>query len=107
MTPLNLVNKIQKLQKEFSGCRRCPLHLTRNQIVFGEGNIRKQILIIGEGPGKEEDSSGRPFAGKSGKLLTAAIEGIFNDTRMDSVYITNIVKCRPSEIITLGVINSI
>ena len=96
MTSLTLENKIQKLHKEFSDCTRCPLHLTRNQLVFGEGNPKNKILLIGEGPGKEEDSSGRPFVGKSGKLLTTAIESIFNDTRINSVYITNIVKCRPT-----------
>lgn len=61
----------------------------------GEGNPRAELMFIGEGPGEEEDMQGRPFVGRSGKLLTEALEkaGI----RREDVYITNVVKCRPPE----------
>jgi len=88
--------QMQILREEFSECSLCALHLTRNKLVFGEGNTNNRILIIGEGPGKEEDRVGRPFVGRSGQLLTEAIEITFNKPRSESVYITNIVKCRPT-----------
>lgn len=64
-----------------------------NTIVFGEGNPDAQLMIIGEAPGREEDNQGRPFVGRSGKLLTKALEAV--GLMRSSVFITNIVKCRP------------
>ncbi|MDD3125363.1 MAG: uracil-DNA glycosylase [Candidatus Kapabacteria bacterium] len=73
----------------------CPLGKTRRNFVFGTGNPNADILIIGEGPGAEEDAQGKPFVGRSGQLLTKIIEAI-KFTR-DEVFIANIVKCRPPE----------
>jgi len=88
--------KLDKLRHKFINCTLCPLSSTREKFVFGEGNPESKILFVGEGPGKEEDIQGKPFVGRSGKLLTIAIETIFGRPREDATYITNIVKCRPT-----------
>ncbi len=74
-------------------CTRCPLHRTRRQAVPGEGAARAAILLIGEAPGRDEDASGRPFVGRAGRILEAALEAA--GLPRDSVFITNVVKCRP------------
>ncbi len=76
-------------------CEACPLSKGRKHTVPGEGNVRSPIIFVGEGPGEEEDSTGRPFVGKAGQLLDKIFESI-NFVRSD-LYITNIVKCRPPE----------
>ena len=75
-------------------CKRCRLCEARTKIVFGEGNPNTQLMFIGEGPGEDEDLSGRPFVGRAGQLLTKIIENGMKLKRED-VYIANIVKCRP------------
>jgi uracil-DNA glycosylase family 4 len=87
---------LQKLVNETIGdCNRCKLHSTRKTIVFGEGSANAELMFIGEGPGKDEDASGRPFVGRAGQLLTSIIEKGLGIPRSD-VYIANIVKCRPT-----------
>ncbi len=75
-------------------CRKCPLHKSRTNAVFGMGNREANIFLIGEGPGYEEDRTGLPFVGKSGKLLDRILDAC-GFTREEHVYISNIVKCRP------------
>ena len=65
----------------------------RSRAVPGEGNPRSKIMIVGEGPGQEEDREGRPFVGPAGQLLTKMLQAIALDRR--EVFITNRVKCRP------------
>lgn len=77
------------------GCNLCKLAATRTQVVFGEGNPQARLMFIGEGPGKDEDASGRPFVGRAGQLLTRIIENGLKLKRED-VYIANVVKCRPT-----------
>lgn len=74
-------------------CVRCRLHRRRNHVVFGEGNPDADLVIVGEGPGKQEDLSGRPFVGSSGRLL----DGLLRRAGLprEKIYIANIVKCRP------------
>lgn len=86
---------LQGIQKELGDCKRCKLHRTRRSIVFGEGNERARLMLIGEGPGYEEDVQGRPFVGKAGQLLTKILQAI--NLKREEVYITNIVKCRPPQ----------
>ncbi len=81
------------LLEELRVCRKCPLAETRKNTVPGEGGNRKRVIFIGEGPGKDEDLSGRPFVGRSGQLLDKILASV-SLTRED-IYITNIVKCRP------------
>lgn len=78
-----------------SNCILCKLATTRNNVVFGSGNEKAEILIVGEGPGKQEDLQGLPFIGRSGKLLDLAIKDGLNLSR-DELYIANLVKCRPT-----------
>lgn len=84
---------IEEAKNDLKDCRLCDLHKTRNNIVFGEGDINAKLVFVGEGPGYDEDQTGRPFVGKAGQLLTKIIQAM-NLTRED-VYICNILKCRP------------
>ncbi|SEG15088.1 DNA polymerase [Caloramator fervidus] len=85
--------KLYELSKIVLNCKKCRLHLKRKNVVFGEGNPFTKVMFIGEGPGEEEDKTGRPFVGKAGQLLTKMIEAI--GLKREEVYIANIVKCRP------------
>jgi len=85
----------EQLYDEIGACSKCRLCQTRNNVVPGEGDIRSDIMIIGEGPGRDEDMQGRPFVGRSGELLTRMIEAI--GLKRSEVYICNIVKCRPPQ----------
>lgn len=74
-------------------CTACGLEKTRTQTVFGVGNVNAELMVIGEAPGFYEDQKGEPFVGRAGQLLTAMLESI--GFSRDSVYIANILKCRP------------
>ncbi len=91
---LALPDTLESLQKQALACHLCELSKSRKKVVFGEGNPHADILIIGEGPGATEDSSGKPFVGRSGEVLTKMLQNVLGLSRND-VYITNIVKCRP------------
>ena len=78
---------------EVKGCTRCRLHETRKNTVFGEGSPDAKIFFIGEGPGENEDLTGRPFVGRAGQLLDKMIAGM--GLSREHVFIANIVKCRP------------
>ncbi len=75
------------------GCTRCRLAEGRRRLVFGEGDGHAPVMFIGEGPGAEEDRTGRPFVGPAGKLLDAMIFALGFERR--EVFIANVVKCRP------------
>ena len=81
------------VRETLGDCRRCGLCQGRTQIVFGEGNPHPRVVFVGEGPGAEEDRTGRPFVGPAGELLTRMIEAC--GWKREDVYICNIVKCRP------------
>ncbi len=83
------------LEKEVAGCKACPLHKGRRHTVFGDGSLAARLVLVGEGPGADEDFSGLPFVGRSGRLLTSMIDAMGFDRR--EVYICNTVKCRPPE----------
>lgn len=83
-----------ELLKEIAACEKCPLRAGCNRVVPGEGNPRAEVMFIGEGPGAEEDRTGRPFVGRAGELLTKMIHAIGME-RTDT-YICNVVKCRPA-----------
>jgi len=75
-------------------CKKCPeLAMCRNSVVFGDGNMKADLVFVGEAPGAEEDRQGLPFVGKAGQLLTKMIEAI--QMRRQDVYICNVIKCRP------------
>lgn len=92
----DLPDNFEDLKKEILKCQKCSLSKTRHNVVFGEGNKNAEIMLIGEGPGYYEDQSGKPFVGKSGKLLDRIIE-VCGFTRQDHLFIANIVKCRPPQ----------
>jgi uracil-DNA glycosylase family 4 len=80
-------------ESEVRGCTLCRLCETRTKTVFGEGDADAKIFFIGEGPGENEDLTGRPFVGKAGQLLDKMIGAM--GLRREQVFIANIVKCRP------------
>ena len=84
----------QELRERVRKCTKCGLCETRHNTVFGEGPVNSRCVIIGEAPGEDEDLSGRPFVGRAGQLLTNILEKGGGIPR-DSVYIMNVVKCRP------------
>ncbi|MCE4622836.1 MAG: uracil-DNA glycosylase [Desulfurococcales archaeon] len=83
----------KKLVEEIRNCKKCPLYRTRKNAVPGEGPLEVEVMLIGEAPGRKEDEQGRPFVGMAGKLLDATLEKVGLSRK--SVYITNVVKCRP------------
>ncbi|WP_457595618.1 uracil-DNA glycosylase [Hydrogenimonas sp.] len=89
-----LPNDLEALKRIVSECRLCGLSKTRTKTVFGEGDPNASLMFVGEGPGAQEDTTGRPFVGRAGELLTKMIENAIEIPR-ESVYIANIVKCRP------------
>lgn len=88
-------NDLADLMEQSKTCTRCRLSATRKNFVFGEGNPHARLVVIGEAPGAEEDAQGRPFVGRSGKLLDKILEAI--GFSRDNVFICNIIKCRPPE----------
>ena len=87
--------KLKKLNDSIKLIKNCELKKNAKNIVFGDGNITSKIMIIGEGPGANEDLEGKPFVGRAGKLLDKMLEAIqLNRTK---VYITNVVNYRPPE----------
>jgi DNA polymerase len=86
---------LEDVRKELGDCKRCKLHRGRKTIVFGEGNERATLMLIGEGPGYDEDVQGRPFVGRAGQLLTKILQSI--NLPREEVYIANIIKCRPPQ----------
>lgn len=83
----------EDLEKNLENCQKCKLCKTRNNIVFGVGNREADIMLIGEGPGADEDMQGEPFVGKAGKLMNMAFDAL--GIKKEELYIANIVKCRP------------
>ncbi|RME84395.1 MAG: uracil-DNA glycosylase [Zetaproteobacteria bacterium] len=87
------VGAMQRLAEEARTCRRCALAETRTQVVFGVGDPRAKLVIIGEAPGRDEDLQGEPFVGRAGKLLDKILAAV--GLSRAQVYIMNILKCRP------------
>ncbi|HBE44658.1 MAG TPA: uracil-DNA glycosylase [Deltaproteobacteria bacterium] len=83
------------LQKVVKNCRKCSLASTRRHVVFGEGNIKAQLVFVGEAPGEDEDIQGRPFVGRAGKLLDQMIDEA--GMKREDVFICNVLKCRPPD----------
>ena len=90
---LTLLNNWDGLNQQIHGCNSCPLAQNCTQKVAGVGSQNADVMLIGEGPGHDEDIRGEPFVGKSGQLLDKMLSSI--GMARESVFITNIVKCRP------------
>lgn len=82
-----------ELYEACMSCRNCPLCETRHNVVFGEGVQDAEVMFIGEGPGEQEDLTGRPFVGRGGKFLDEMLAMIELDR--SKIFIGNMVKCRP------------
>lgn len=86
---------LDELRARAITCTACDLAQRRNNVVFGEGNPRSPLVLVGEGPGDHEDRTGRPFVGKAGQLLDKALADA--GLSRDDVYICNTVKCRAAD----------
>lgn len=84
----------QALERKCMSCQSCPLGQTRHSVVFGVGRKDAPILLVGEGPGEQEDLQGEPFVGPAGQLLDDMLS-IIDLSRSTDCYIANVVKCRP------------
>lgn len=86
----------EELNSYIAGCGKCGLCKTRHNVVIGKGSHSERgILLVGEGPGEQEDLQGSPFVGQAGRLLDMALDAVAIDR--NALYIANIVKCRPPE----------
>jgi DNA polymerase len=84
---------LDDLAASAAGCTLCRLSEKRKTVVFGEGDPKAGVMFVGEGPGAEEDRTGRPFVGQAGQLLDRMIFAM--GFEREEVYIANVVKCRP------------
>ena len=92
---MDINTALDELKQKVNECRNCGLCERRHNIVFGEGPTENcRVVVVGEGPGADEDATGRPFIGKAGMLLTSILQDGGKIPR-ESLYITNVVKCRP------------
>ncbi len=87
--------ELNRLAAEISGCTDCRLSENRTNVVFGEGDAGARVMVVGEGPGANEDEQGLPFVGRSGKLLRRGFEKV--GLSGEELYITNVIKCRPPD----------
>jgi len=92
--PLSAPPLGEPLAAECGACRRCGLAAERQQVVVGRGNPAARLLLVGEAPGAEEEACGRPFVGRSGRLLEAMLAAAGLSSERD-LYIANVIKCRP------------
>ena len=92
--PPGIYDSLEPLAAHCKVCQRCDLAPTRTNVVVSRGSRTAPIMVIGEGPGQQEDEQGLPFVGRSGQLLEKILAAVRLDSEKD-VYICNIVKCRP------------
>ena len=88
----NREERLAELARQVSVCTKCDLALNRTNTVFGTGDPRSPLMLVGEGPGENEDATGLPFVGRAGKLLDDILGAV--DLTREDVYLTNTVKCR-------------
>jgi DNA polymerase len=93
--PIQQTRSLADVATIIATCQKCKLCGSRTTTVPGEGPTTARLVVVGEGPGRTEDETGRPFVGKAGELLTKILEAI--KLPRDQVFICNVVKCRPPE----------
>ncbi len=96
VAPLDRDPGLAQLASDCQACRRCSLGASRLNVVVSRGNPQARLMVIGEGPGAQEDELGQPFVGRSGQLLDLMLESVGIHSNRDA-YVCNIVKCRPPE----------
>jgi DNA polymerase len=89
------MESLAELRSRALACTACPLSERRTNVVFGEGDPKSPLVLVGEGPGENEDKQGRPFIGRAGQLLDRAL--VDAGLTREMVYITNTVKCRAAD----------
>lgn len=89
-------NTLSELRESLLNCQKCGLCQKRTNVVFGTGPENARVMLIGEGPGENEDLQGEPFVGRSGQLLDKMLDAV-DLSRKKNVFIANMVKCRPPE----------
>ena len=87
-----MYDKWENLEEEINNCKKCKLCNERSNIVFGAGPKDTKIMFIGEGPGADEDRTGKLFVGKSGQLMDKAFQAL--DIKKENLYLTNVIKCK-------------
>lgn len=92
---LDRIESLEELAKIASVCTECRLCETRTNVVFASGTASAQVMVVGEGPGQQEDEQGLPFVGRSGQLLMKLLAEV--GIVREDVYIANVVKCRPPQ----------
>lgn len=90
---LKVTKKLKEIKDDIVGCKKCSLYKTRILPVVGQGNHQAKVIFVGEAPGANEDKTGVPFCGNSGKILDELFESI--GYKREDAYICNILKCRP------------
>ena len=93
--PIQRSGSLQEVASLIAACQKCKLCDSRTNTVPGEGSATAKLVVVGEGPGRTEDETGRPFVGRAGELLTKILEAI--QLPREQVFICNVVKCRPPE----------
>jgi uracil-DNA glycosylase len=88
----DIADRIQELSVPAMSCEKCDLAVTRTNVVFGDGNPETPLVIVGEGPGQNEDATGKPFVGRAGALLDEVLRE--NKLTRKHIYIINVIKCR-------------
>lgn len=93
VAPADRSAALLQIVEDIGDCKRCPLHIGRHSIVFGQGDANARLMFVGEGPGADEDAQGLPFVGRAGQLLNNMITAM--GLKREETYICNVVKCRP------------
>lgn len=91
-----MIEDFEELRHQVENCTACRLCETRNKVVFGVGSPTAEVMVIGEGPGRDEDAQGKPFVGRSGQLMDKMLAHV-GLSRDRNIFIANMVKCRPPE----------
>ena len=100
---MNHWQTIKQVRTDAIVCCRCPLCYTRRHVVFGKGPAPARLMIVGEGPGADEDAAGSPFVGKSGRVLDKMLADA--GLRREDIWVTNVVRCRPASLTERGLQN--
>jgi DNA polymerase len=87
---------LDRLRESLAACTRCGLGKTKNKLVFGSGNPRASLVVVGEAPGAAEDEQGEPFVGPAGQMLDRMLANVLKLDRAE-VYVVNVLKCRPPQ----------
>jgi len=93
MSDQTLSLTMDEIAEKINNCQKCPLYLTRQHAVPGEGSYSSSVIFIGEAPGEVEDLQGKPFIGKAGQLFSKILQSV--QIKRKDIFITNMIKCRP------------